>query len=77
MSATFSADGLAITHSNLNGRDNIVASEFREGLRGNATERDADLKAIYTNLADLFNLIHSPRIRGIVPFESIASTLYK
>ena len=37
---------------------------------------DTDLKAIYNNLADLFTLTHTPRIREIVPFDSIASTLY-
>ena len=78
--ATLSADGRTITprlpHNHLNDRDNIVASQFREGLRGNITDRDADVKAIYNNLADLFTLTHSPRTRDIVPFESIASTMY-
>ena len=50
----------------LSNRDNIVASQFREGQRGNVTERDVDLKAIYNNLADLFALTHSPRIREII-----------
>ena len=62
-----------LQHNHLNDRDNIVASQFPEGLRGKV---DADLKAIYNNLADLFTLTHSPRIREIVTFDSIASTLY-
>ena len=62
--ATLSADRTTITprlaHNHLNDRDNIVASQYREGMRGNVTERDADLKA------DLFALTHSPRIREII-----------